>query len=341
MSAKWQFKSAMSAFPAARDDWDALNHARANHILLDSGFVAQLLRHFGHADITLAIGTNGEMPGMALLERKGLGRWETFQPPQAPIGLIELGHLDASGEGLLQMTRMLPGYALQLSVLQQDPDCSCFPRADGREQFQCLDYIRTARITLTGTFDDYWKDRGSKFRYNVSRRRRRANERGLAPELVVREKPEDVAQAIRDYGILESRGWKAGQGTAVAEDNAQGRFYREVFEYFCACGEARIYQLLLDGKVAATDLCLLRNGMLIVMKTTYDEALDDVSPAFLMREDMLRQLFDDPHVHSIEFYGRVMDWHTRWTDEIRTIYHINCFRHPWVPSLKKLVRRSG
>ena len=159
--------------------------------------------------------------------------------------------------------------------------------------------------------------------------------------MIVHEEPGDVAQAIRDYATLESRGWKAGQGTAVAEDNPQGRFYREVFEYFCARGEARIYQLLLDGKVAATDLCLLRNRMMIVLKTTYDEALDDVSPAFLMREDMLRQLFDDSQVHSIEFYGRVMDWHTRWTDEIRTIYHINCFRRPWVPSLKKLVGRLG
>jgi hypothetical protein len=341
MSAKWQFKSAMSAFPSAGDDWDALNRAHTNHILLDSGFVAPLLRHFGHSDVMLAAGTNGAMPGMALLERSGIGRWETFQPSQAPIGLIELGRLDPSGEDLLQMARVLPGYALQLSVLQQDPDCTCFPLADGGKQFQYVDYIRTARITLTGTFDEYWKRRGTNLRHNLARRRRRLGEQGLALELVVYEKPSDVSAAIRDYGFLETRSWKASEGTAVSEDNDQGRFYREVFEFFCERGEGRIYQLRLNGKVAATDLCLLRGGMIVILKTTYDEAFQDFSPAFLMREEMLRRLFEDPQVHTVEFYGRVMDWHTRWTDEIRTIYHINCFRYPWVPVLKKLVGRFG
>jgi hypothetical protein len=341
VSTRWQFKPAASAFPMIRDDWDAINRAHTNHILLDSGFVAPLLRHFGGGDVVLAAGTNGEMPGMALLERKGLGQWDTFQPSQAPIGLIELGHLDPSGEGLVQMIRVLPGYALQLSVLQQDPDCTCFPLPDSGRQIQRLDYIRTARITLAGTFDDYWKQRGTNLRHNLARRRRRLNEKGLAMELIAHEKPDGVSEAIREYGLLESRGWKAGEGTAVTEDNAQGHFYREVFEYFCARGEGRIYQLRFNSKIVASDLCLVRNGMMVILKTAYDEAFNDFSPAFLMQEEILRELFKDGQVHTVEFYGRVMDWHTRWTDEIRTLYHINCFRHPWVPFMKKFVRRFG
>lgn len=27
-----------------------------------------------------------------------------------------------------------------------------------------------------------------------------------------------------------------------------------------------------------------------------------------------------------EFYGRLMDWHTKWSDEIRTLYHVTAFR---------------
>lgn len=35
-------------------------------------------------------------------------------------------------------------------------------------------------------------------------------------------------------------------------------------------------------------------------------------------------------VRSIEFYGRVMDWTRRWTDQKRTLYHINSYRWGFV-----------
>ena len=42
-----------------------------------------------------------------------------------------------------------------------------------------------------------------------------------------------------------------------------------------------------------------------------------------MRQEIFKQLFDDGMLKRIEFYGKVMDWHTKWADEMRTIYHIN------------------
>lgn len=72
---------------------------------------------------------------------------------------------------------------------------------------------------------------------------------------------------------------------------------------------------------------------MIVLKTAYDEALDHVSPGMLMREDEFRQVFDERQVTRIEFYGRVLEWHTRWTDEIRTLYHVNYYRWPLIRTL--------
>ena len=51
-----------------------------------------------------------------------------------------------------------------------------------------------------------------------------------------------LRQIPRVDAILESAGWKAGSGTAVAPDNAQGRFYRAMLEAFAARGQARIYR---------------------------------------------------------------------------------------------------
>lgn len=67
--------------------------------------------------------------------------------------------------------------------------------------------------------------------------------------------PDDIAQAIADYGLLESAGWKAEGGTAIHPDNAQGRFYRAMLENFCRQGRGRVYRYRFDDKVVAVDLC--------------------------------------------------------------------------------------
>jgi hypothetical protein len=148
-----------------------------------------------------------------------------------------------------------------------------------------------------------------------------------------------VIGAVREFGQLESKGWKGQEGTAIEEGNPQGRFYREVLEAFCAAGEGMIYQLLLDGKVVASDLCLARNGMLVVLKTAYDETIEKVSPALLMRQDILERLFEEKKIQVVEFYGKVLDWHLKWTDQVRGMYHINFFRNTLVARLRGLVKR--
>jgi Acetyltransferase (GNAT) domain len=335
----WKFQPATQSFDAFRPLWDDCNHARSAHILLDSGFVSPLLKHFATGHVLFGRSVSSSDPGVVLLISRGKGRWETFQPSQAPVGLFLLGAPDANGKALQRLTRKLPGYALELSVMQQDPDYSQLPLTESRPGFERLDYIQTARITISGDFEAYWKQRGSNLRHNLARRRRRMAEKNLTGELVARRASGEVADAIREYGRLESAGWKAKDGTAVSLDNAQGRFYRDVFEHFSERGEAVIYQFVVDGKVVASDLCLVRNGMMVVLKTAYDESFNEYSPALMMREDIMKQLFAEKQVRVVEFYGRVMEWHTRWTDEVRTLYHVNCLRHLWVESLKSLVRR--
>jgi hypothetical protein len=91
------------------------------------------------------------------------------------------------------------------------------------------------------------------------------------------------------------------------------------------------------------DLCVEGGGCIVILKTAYDEALGpQLSPALLMREEATRGLFDAGRFERIEFYGRVMEWHTRWTDEIRTMYHLNGYRWPWLGRLHALAaRRPG
>ena len=336
----WSFHPALTAFHQLRDRWDALNLAQNNnHILLDSGFVAALLRHFGSRNVVLGINEDASNPAMALIERKAPGVWETFQPSWAPLGLILYGAGESGGETLISLMRSLPGYALQLGVLHQDPDCSGVSAVSGYDWIEKLDYIQTARIRLEGTFQEYWAGREGRLRKNNDRLRRRMAEKGLRLDFTVICDPAGVEDAIRELSRLESKGWKAKEGTAVSVDNAQGRFYQAVLEDFCARGEGVIYQLRIDGHVVATDICVTRGEMLVLLKTAYDEDWSVYSPAFLLREDIVRDLYSGGRVRSYEFYGPLMDYQLRWTRNIRTLYHLTCFRHQWVRSARNLAKR--
>jgi hypothetical protein len=77
------------------------------------------------------------------------------------------------------------------------------------------------------------------------------------------------------------------------------------------------------------DLCIQERDCIVILKTSYDESVPSgFSPALLMREEACRALFGDGSLARIEFYGKVMEWHTRWTDEVRTLYHLNHYRWP-------------
>jgi len=335
----WSFHPALDVFHQYRDQWDALNLAQNNHILLDSGFVAALLHNFPSRNVILGINDDSRNPAMALMERKAPGVWETFQRYCAPLGLILYGAGVSAEENLVSLMRSLPGYTIQLGVLQQDPDCSGLSLGNGCDWVEKLDYIQTARIPLDGTFEEYWAAREGRLRKNNDRLRRRMAEKGLRLDFTIIRDPAGVGEAIAEFGRLEAKGWKAKEGTAVSVDNDQGRFYRALLEDFCARGEGVIYQLLIDGQVVAMDICVTRGEMLVLLKTAYDEDLSVYSPAFLLREDIIRELFSGGQVRNFEFYGPLAEYQLRWTRDIRTLYHLTCFRHRWVRSARDLVKR--
>jgi hypothetical protein len=335
----WRFQNALHSFPSFSQDWDRINQQRANHILLDSLFIDPLLRNFGSKKLLLAVCENAQAPRMTLIEPARPGFWQTFQPGQAPLGAIVLaGGGVGAAQSMEDLLRALPGFALGLSVTQQDPDFTCFGNLNGNPAVETLDYIQTPRLTICGKYEDYWKQRSKNLTHNLSRQRRRLKEQGGVLELSTDRNAKAVPDALREYGLLESTGWKGEEGSAVAADNVQGRFYREMLENFCHRGEAVIYRLRLNGTTVASDLCLERNGTLFILKTAYDENVPGLSLGLLLHQEIFQSVFEERKIRVIEFYGRLRDWHTKWTNEIRTMYHINFYRSAWVPRLRKMVK---
>ena len=335
ISGAWELYP-ITKFRNESEKWDRLNQNGPQSPLLTTMFMRPLLQEFGTGDETLAVCRPSDPIAMAILRRQSHIGWQTFQPSQAPLGAW-LQKPEADTEELARsLMKALPGFGVALGITQIDPDLVNRPK--GSATLKTFDYIPTARITIQSTFEAYWAQRGKNLRHNMKRQRNQLAKQGIECRVDAVTSPTAVAAAVAVYSRLESAGWKAERGTAVRTDEAQGRFYTQLLQDHCAAGHGRIYQLWLGGKIVAADLCVEDGATFVILKTSYDETIPNLSPALLMREEYFRDIFASG-LRRIEFYGRVMDWHTKWSDEIRTMYHINCYRSPLINTLHNFRRR--
>jgi CelD/BcsL family acetyltransferase involved in cellulose biosynthesis len=270
------------------------------------------------------------------MQKRQKGIWQTFQPSQLPLGAwVTNGNVDLV-LACNELVRRLPGLTLGIGASQLDPRIQARP--DESAKIRTQDYIQTAWVDIEGSFETYWEARGKNLKQNTRKQRNKLQAEGIATRIECITALGDVKKAVEDYGLLESAGWKAADGTAILPDNAQGHFYRKMLENFCSMGRGRIYRYWFDDKVVAMDLCIQDDAAIVILKTAYDESYKAVSPSTLMRQDEFQQLFEEQKFPRIEFYGKVMEWHTRWTTLSRTLYHVTDYRWAW---LKKLHARMA
>ena len=334
---RWQLYP-VSEFARLKQAWDELNLKQGGSALLSSRFIEPCLEHFCAAEVKLAIATSNELQqpvAATLIERIGLGRWQTLQPSQAPIGFW-LSDPAIDFETLLaELAKALPGWVLSISITQQDPEL--LPRPSAMQQLTTLDYITTGRLVIPEDFQQYWQQRGKNVRQNINKSKNRLQREGISVTFEIADDPASVRQYVAEFGDLESAGWKRETGTAVHIDNVQGRFYTQLLEAFMP-DQCQIWRYRFDEQLVAVDLCLCVDGVLYILKTTYDEAFKRYSPAFMMHLAGIEALTEQS-VERIEFYGPAMEWHKKLTQELRTMYHITWFSHPLIQQLKQL--RAG
>ena len=336
---RWEFHRP-DEWPQLASSWDRVNADAGALPFFDSAFIGPLLTHFGDGNESIALGHRGaRCVAAAILKPVGAGRAGTFQPSQLPLGPWLVAHGEDATEAARSLLVKMPGLVLGLGLTQLDPWLQARP-ADG-PSLDTLDFVATGWVDVAGTFDAYWEARGKNLRSNMRKQRSKLEAEGVVLAFDTLRSETDVAAAMADYGRLEAAGWKAGTGTSVQPDNVQGRFYAQMLRNFCASRRGRIWRLRFGDKVVAMDLCIEAGSTLVVLKTAFDPEYRTVSPAFLMRQDAFRQVFDEGHIKRIEFYGRLMEWHTRWSEQSRVLYHLNLYRWPLIARLRRHWRRAA
>lgn len=300
--------------------WNALVAFASGSVVQRAEFVFSCAAAMGDAGIRLAVFRQaGEVAACALLK----WRWgfpEIFIESQMPLGAwVQSANipLETLAHGLLARVP----FGLRLGMSQLDPRYAPRPSDGGR--VSTLPYIETPWLDIEGSYADYWAARGKNLRSNMQKQRSKLVSQGIATRMEILGAAKDMARGVRDYALLESKGWKAEGGTAVSEHHPQTRFYREMLERFALQGQARIYRYFFGEQLVASELCLCAAGEFVILKTTYDESTAPLSPASLLRQEMFEGLFNEGNIRRVEFYGPLKDWHTRWTPLSRGIYHAN------------------
>lgn len=337
----WRILPAREAFPEFLDYWNAINAELADHVLLDASFVGLLVEHFATSRTKLAVSMDKSERAALLLEPMGRGTWQTFQPPQSPLGLAIFARAEQVPAQAHDLMRLLPSYAVAISVMQQDPAFGFLPSLPTRVQIELVPHIDTGRVAVTGDFASYWRARPRDLTDNLARRLRRLDREKIAWEFVIERRPDAVERCLEEYSRLECQGWKAKAGTAVTADGVQGSFYRRALEYFCQHREGVVFELRFNGLTVASQLGVERAGMLVLLKMAYDESVSSYAPGYLLRHEVLRECFANGQTRVVEFYGRARaGWTDKWTAEIRRMQHVTFYRNRWVPRARQVVKRT-
>jgi CelD/BcsL family acetyltransferase involved in cellulose biosynthesis len=320
----WTVKP-LSKLGECADDWQIVNRSASGTALLDYFFVRETVGEFTNGkEVIATYYAEGAPKAIAVLARSGNFGWQTLQPANAPIGLwacpssLDLEHL------LHELALALPSPCGVVSVTQQDPDA--LPRPSHSSHLSTLDYIVTASITFSGSFAAYLQSRSKNFRHNANRQKRRLERENIKARLEFMTSPDDMARAVGDYSDLECASWKGEIDSAVRMEDPQGRFYVKLLRSFAERREGLVYRYFFNDRLVASDLCIRRDGTLVILKTACDESFQGLSTAHLMRLDAFAELVDNHRVNRVEFYGPFKEWHSRLTNDTRKMYHVNYYR---------------
>jgi hypothetical protein len=327
-----------NTFAQYKQAWDELNSQSQNLAILNSDFVEPLITEFFDGDELLALGkVDGKVQMAGFFRKTGMFQWASVMPSQAPVALWLSKQHEFNSSSIAQLASSLPGLVLSIDFLQVDSrDMLLTPVED----FELKTYITTGNRPVPADFDEYFKSLGKNMRQNYNKVINRAAKAGDTLDIKCVTEVADIVEAVRIYGEIESSGWKAEHGTAIAPDNDQGRYYTAMLSRLAQKNQACCWYYLINEQIVAVDLCVNQNGSLIILKTTYNEEFSKQSPALQLKVEMLKHYAQHAgEISNIEFYGRVMEWHTRLDSTTRELQHVTWYANNMVRSAINLIKK--
>lgn len=323
------------------NSWDQLNRRGARSPLTQSWFLLPALDHFGTGHETVAIGRNdkGDIVAMMLLNQPSHLRCNGFQPSQTPLASVLLAPGENIADAGRSLIRALPREVFVLTFLHLDERLIAMPPA--ARDLEVSPRFETGAIATGTHFPDYYEKIPRKARKNSERRIRKATAEVGAPQLTVWTTPDRIDEFLHLYSDSEVRGWKGAAGSAVRLDDAQGQFYRDLLYAAAERQALRMYLLSFGGRPAAQQIAIEWEGIVYLLKTTYDETLTPYAPGIIQRHFILEWSHaQQPPERDFETYGHITEATAPFMTSQRFIYHLSVLRHASLRLPLEILRRS-
>jgi CelD/BcsL family acetyltransferase involved in cellulose biosynthesis len=314
-----------AAWDAIAEEWDALADRVGADPFARPGWFAAHHRAFGAGALAvLTIRRDGALAALAPLERQR-GRLASATSWHTPF----YTPLADSPEALAALADALVARArpqLELSfIVDGTPAMEALRAAAARCRSRAYVLERCPYVVLDGDVNTYEQRLTGKRRANLRRLRRRLEDRGRV-EVTVHGGADELDLLLDEGFAVEASGWKGaeGTGTAILEEPATERFYRDVAAWASGRGWLRLAFLRLDGRALAFDFAIEAGGVHYLLKTGYVAEERSAAPGVLLRRAMLARAFDEG-LRRYEFLGDHVGWKREWTDDTHAAMRLTAF----------------
>lgn len=246
----------------------------------------------------------GLMPASA---QARYGRWpmphvQNWMHHNAFLGtpLVRAGYEHSFWQAYLEHLDRQPGQALfaHLHCLNIEGDLArALQQVCSSQRRRCALVHRTERAHLQKGLspDSYFEAsvRGKK-RKELRRQKNRLSEEGVLT-FARHDSGTGLAEWTREFLALEKRGWKGGNGSALACADETRRLFSEVLAGAAAAGRLERLDLRLDGKPLAMLVNFLCAPGSFSFKTAFDEDYARFSPGVLLQIENLA-LLEHPQI---------------------------------------------
>jgi CelD/BcsL family acetyltransferase involved in cellulose biosynthesis len=312
-----------STIPA--DEWDALADAAGAGPFVRPGWLDAFTRAFGDGapPELVPVRRDGRLVAvLPLVPARGGGlrsptNWHT--PAYGPVALD-----DDAARAVAQAALARSRAWLDCSFL--DPGAA-FTRAleeAGGPRLISRPVLRSPYVRLEGDFEAYCSSLPSKFFREIRRRRRRLEADHGAVEVAFTDGREALERQLDEGFTIEGSGWKTEQGTAIAQDPATERFYREVAAWAAGRGWLQLGFVRVAGRAVAFSYSIVLHGTVHVVKVGFDPAFARYAVGTLLTNHAIERAFSQG-MTTYDFLGAEDRYKLDWTSEVRERVRVQAF----------------
>lgn len=177
------------------------------------------------------------------------------------------------------------------------------------------------------SYEVYLDKLTGRFKKNNRRKRRKAEKLGEL-EFDILDAQQDFDKKYETFLDLEASGWKGekGRATAIKQHEDLHQFYGSLKAKLQGEAEVIINSLELDGKCIAAQYCIVVAGTVYLLKIAFDENYSEVSPGFLLLDELIRVVCENSKLDRISFVTGA-SWNDDWMPETLVVNELIIVNH--------------